>query len=184
MKSQFLDNELVVLVDESDNEIGLMPKLEAHQRGLLHRAFSVFVYNSSGELLLQRRADEKYHSPGLWSNTCCSHPRKGETAADAARRRLQEEMGMECPLTEAFSFTYRSEFSNGLIEHEFDHVFFGSTNELPKSNRAEVSDWKYVSEEELARDIEKNPGSYTEWLKIVFDRVAGTYAKQKEPKLY
>lgn len=184
MKSQFSDSEQVVLVDESDNEIGLMPKLEAHQRGLLHRAFSVFVYNSAGELLLQRRADEKYHSPGLWSNTCCSHPRKGETAADAARRRLHEEMGMECPLNEAFSFTYRSEFANGLIEHEFDHVFFGSTDELPQPNSAEVSGWKYVSEADLAGDIEENPDSYTEWLKIVFGRVAGAYAKQKEQKLY
>jgi isopentenyl-diphosphate delta-isomerase len=124
-------SEHVVLVDAFDNDIGTMGKMEAHQVGALHRAFSVFVFNSSGELLLQRRAIDKYHSGNLWTNTCCSHPRAGEPTLDAAHRRLREEMGMACDLTDMFSFTYRTEFDDGLIEHEIDHVFVGYSDEAP-----------------------------------------------------
>ncbi len=130
--------EQVILVDEQDNQIGLAPKMEAHIKGLLHRAFSIFIFDEKGHLLLQQRALEKYHSAGLWTNTCCSHPRNNETTIEAAQRRLQEEMGMTCRLREIFSFVYRAELENELIEHEFDHVFIGVTNDLPTINPEEV----------------------------------------------
>lgn len=163
--------DLVILVDESDTEIGLLDKMSAHEKGLLHRAFSVFIFNSKGSLLLQRRALNKYHSPGLWSNTCCSHPRKGESTLTACSRRLDEEMGLKCKLDFAFSFTYRAEFGNGLIEHEFDHVYFGMTDELPEINPDEVMDWKYISINELQQEILSHPENYTEWLKICLPKV-------------
>ena len=161
----------VVLVDKDDNEIGLSPKLEAHQKGLLHRAFSLFVFNSKGELLLQKRAINKYHSGGLWSNTCCSHPFPEEMIMSAATRRLFEEMGMDCELHPVFNFIYKAELDNGLTEYEFDHVIFGISNSLPLINHDEVSDWKYISIENLILDMDNNPNNYTEWLKICLKKV-------------
>ena len=158
--------ELLILVDENDNEVGVIDKWSAHKSGALHRAFSVFVFNTNGELLLQQRADEKYHSAGLWSNTCCSHPYKGEKMIEAINRRLQEEMGMSCETEFMFSFIYKANLENGLSEHEFDHVYFGTTDMQPTPEPAEVKDWKYISLQDLAMDVEKNPGVYSAWLKI------------------
>ena len=158
--------ELLILVDEQDNEIGFLDKLSVHELGKLHRAFSLFIFNSAGKLLLQQRADEKYHSAGLWSNTCCSHPRWGETLGEAANRRLKEEMGLTCAMQPVFSFVYKTSFSNGLTEHEFDHVYTGLTDEIPKPNPEEVKDWKYVGLEDLQLHITQTPQHYTEWLKI------------------
>ncbi len=169
------NEEHVILVNQQDEQIGLMPKLEAHQKGLLHRAFSVFIFNTKGEMLLQKRAAEKYHSPGLWSNACCSHPRMGEKAINGATRRLKEEMGIECQLTAAFNFIYKAEFENGLTEHEFDYVFVGKTDALPNLDKLEVQDWKYMDMDALAADIAGNPDNYTQWLKIAFDRVAAQW---------
>lgn len=163
--------EEVILVDQNDQQTGTMEKLEAHRLGLLHRAFSVFVFNSKGELLLQQRALDKYHSAGKWTNTCCSHPRPGETNEDAAHRRLREEMGMDCNLEYGFSFLYKATFSNALTEHEYDHVFFGSSDELPVLNPLEVASFRYMSLETLARDLQDRPDVYTPWLKICFDQV-------------
>ncbi len=159
-------SEMIVLVDVNDNETGIMPKLAAHEQGLLHRAFSVFVFNTAGELLLQQRALDKYHSAGLWTNTCCSHPRPGEDVMDAAHRRLNEEMGLECHLTEVFSFVYKAGMENNLTEYEFDHVFTGVTDTVPVINESEVAAWKFVSKAKLLADMESFPGNYTEWFKI------------------
>ena len=137
--------EKVILVDKTDHQIGEMEKQEAHIKGLLHRAFSIFIFNSKGEVLLQQRAFHKYHSGGLWTNTCCSHPRNGETTIQAANRRLMEEMGMSCVLTEEFSFIYKAKLDNDLYEHELDHVLFGTTDLLPQINKEEVADYKYSS---------------------------------------
>jgi isopentenyl-diphosphate Delta-isomerase len=167
--------EHVILVDENDIEIGQMEKLRAHESGDLHRALSVFLFNSKGELLLQQRALAKYHSPGLWTNTCCSHPRPGEQSKDAAVRRLQEEMGMSCLLEKSFDFIYRAEFENGLIEHELDHVFIGRSDNKPVINPAEVENWKYISKENLVADIHNNPDHYTVWFKICLQRVLDNY---------
>lgn len=164
-------SEQVILVDADDNAIGTMNKLEAHLQGKLHRAFSVFIFNEKGELLLQQRAIDKYHSGGKWTNTCCSHPRMGEDTLDAAHRRLKEEMGMECDLQYAFNFTYKAALLDGIQEHEFDHVYFGTCDEAPVPDPAEVSNYKYISMEALAKDIESNPDLYTEWLKICFKQV-------------
>lgn len=163
--------EPVVLVDEKDNETGIAEKLEAHRKGLLHRAFSVFVFNSKGELMLQKRAASKYHSGGLWSNTCCSHPFPGEVVTDAAKRRLQEEMGFTCDLDKSFAFIYKAELDNDLIEHEYDHVLIGHYNDAPHLNPQEVEDWKWIGLAELKADMERNPRNYTMWLKIVFAQV-------------
>lgn len=163
--------EQVVLVDQNDNQIGLMGKMEAHEKGLLHRAFSIFVFNSNGELLIQQRALTKYHSAGEWANTCCSHQRDGESTLDAAHRRLQEEMGFDVELNEVFSFTYKKEFGNGLTEHEFDHVIFGQYDDAPVMNPEEVADWKYISIEDLKKDIELQPEQYTIWLQIALKEV-------------
>lgn len=163
--------EEVILVDQNDREVGVMEKLEAHQKGLLHRAFSIFIFNSKGELLLQQRALDKYHSAGLWSNTCCSHPYPNESTGEAAKRRLQEEMGMTTPLESIFSFTYKAFFDNGLIENEFDYVYFGRTDDLPIVNATEVNDYKYVLVEDLLLDMDANPKKYTEWLKDCIRKV-------------
>ncbi|HEY1039992.1 MAG TPA: isopentenyl-diphosphate Delta-isomerase [Bacteroidia bacterium] len=163
--------EKVVLVNEKDEEIGTIEKMQAHEKALLHRAFSVFVFNSLGKLLLQKRALSKYHSPGLWTNTCCSHPRPGEKTIDAANRRLKEEMGFETGLEFAFSFVYKAEMENGLTEHEFDHVYFGLHDDMPAINTEEVSEWKYESLEEIAKDIKLHPENYTAWFKIVFNKI-------------
>ena len=160
--------EQVILVDEQDNPIGLMPKLEAHQKALLHRAFSVFILNQKGELMLQQRAKHKYHSPGLWTNTCCSHQRDGETNIQAGKRRLQEEMGFSTELKEVTSFIYKAPFDNGLTEHEFDHVLLGYYEDDPVINLDEVSSWKWMSLEEVKYDIDQNPDRYTIWFVIIF----------------
>jgi isopentenyl-diphosphate Delta-isomerase len=160
--------EQVILVDKNDNQIGLMPKMEAHEKALLHRAFSVFTFNEKGQLLLQQRASDKYHSPLLWTNTCCSHQRNGETSLEAGKRRLQEEMGFTCDLEEVFSFIYKAPFDNGLTEHELDHVMVGRYNENPIINKEEVESFKWMTLEEVKDDIENNPQIYTEWFKIIF----------------
>ena len=163
-------NENVVLVDKNDNPIGLMEKIEAHRRGLLHRAFSVFIIDDANRLLLQKRSQTKYHSPGLWTNTCCSHPRNGEILIDAANRRLMQEMGLSANLKHMFSFIYRAEFDNGLIEHEFDHVFIGKSNSDPVINSDEVCEWKWTEIKKIKKDIIENSHHYTEWFKIIFNK--------------
>ncbi|MFD2585294.1 isopentenyl-diphosphate Delta-isomerase [Croceitalea marina] len=162
--------EQVILVNEKDEPIGLMPKMEAHEKAVLHRAFSVFIMNAKGETMLQQRAADKYHSPLLWTNTCCSHQRDGETNLEAGKRRLQEEMGFEVELKELFSFIYKAPFDNGLTEHELDHVMMGYYNEEPQINPEEVQDWKWMKPEAIKSDISNNPESYTEWFKIIFDK--------------
>jgi isopentenyl-diphosphate delta-isomerase len=169
--------ESVILVDKEDNEIGLMPKMEAHIAGKLHRAFSIFIFNNKGELLLQQRALDKYHSGGKWTNTCCSHPRKGEATMDAAHRRLAEEMGMKCKLIYGFNFIYKADVSEGILEHEFDHVFFGISNDLPKIAHEEVEAYKYVAVDELRNELKNHPENYTAWLKICFHSVLEFYQK-------
>jgi isopentenyl-diphosphate delta-isomerase len=159
--------ENVILVDSQDQALGLMEKMEAHEKGLLHRAFSVFIFNDKGEMMLQRRALDKYHSGGLWTNTCCSHPRDGESLEDAGRRRLIEEMGFEVPLKYGFHFIYHAPLEHGLTEHELDHVLFGHYNGAPQVNPEEVCDWKYVSLGVLQQDISENPNNYTAWFKII-----------------
>lgn len=161
----------VILVDENDREIGVMEKMEAHHKAQLHRAVSVFVFNSRGEWLLQQRAKEKYHSGSLWSNACCTHPLPGESAEDAAHRRLDEEMGMDCPLSHLFSFVYKEKLDNELTEYEYDHVFIGNTDVLPKPNPDEVENYKYVSFAELEEDIMQNPDNYTVWFRIITAQV-------------
>lgn len=163
--------EQVILVDENDKPIGQMEKMEAHRKGRLHRAFSVFVFNSENELLLQQRSISKYHSGGLWTNTCCSHPRSGESNEAAAKRRLKEEMGMNCLLSYGFNFIYKAEFPDGLIEHELDHVFFGTSDQLPEINKEEVESYRYMNLTLLEEDIKRNPHLYTPWLKICIEKV-------------
>tara|TARA_E500000318_G_scaffold61198_1_gene56780 strand:- start:1336 stop:1869 length:534 start_codon:yes stop_codon:yes gene_type:complete len=162
--------EKVILVNEKDEPIGLMPKMEAHEKALLHRAFSVFVMNAKGETMLQQRAKDKYHSPLLWTNTCCSHQREGESNIDAGKRRLMEEMGFTTELKELFNFVYKAPFDNGLTEHEFDHVMVGYFEEEPNINPDEVADWKWMLPEDIKKDISKNPDEYTAWFKIIFER--------------
>ena len=161
--------ELVVLVDSNDNQIGLMPKMEAHKKGVLHRAFSVFVFNDKNELLLQQRAVDKYHSPLLWTNTCCSHQRNNETSLKAGIRRLEEEMGFVCDLKEVFTFIYKAPFDNGLTEHELDHVLIGRFNATPKINKEEVASFKWMTLEDVKFDIENQPDKYTVWFQIIFE---------------
>ena len=163
--------EKVILVDKNDKEVGSMEKQEAHVKGLLHRAFSVFIFNDKKELLLQRRAFSKYHSGGLWTNTCCSHPRKNEKTLDAAKRRLAEEMGMGSVLKKQFDFIYKAKLDNNLYEHEFDHVFFGLTNALPQINKEEVEDYAYRTLDDIGKEIKITPEKYTEWFKICFKEV-------------
>ncbi len=165
-----IDNE-VILVDNNDNPIGTMEKIEAHEKALLHRAISVFIFNSEGKWLLQQRTYDKYHSKGLWTNTSCSHPFPGEDSILAANRRLHEEMGMQSDLKEVFSFTYKQELENGLTEHEFDHVFIGYSNTLPVPNPIEVMDYKYLTTKELTDAVKQNPENYTVWFKLIFERV-------------
>ena len=161
----------VLHVDENDNVIGLVPKLQAHKEGLLHRAVSVLLFTKSGDWLLQKRASEKYHSGGLWTNTACSHPYPNEDVKDAAERRLKEEMGLDCDLSKLYSFTYYAELDNDLIEHEIDHLFYGICDDLPSPNENEVSDFKYISSEDLNNDMKENPENYTEWFKIIHSEV-------------
>lgn len=159
--------EKVILVDELDAVIGESEKMRAHELGLLHRAFSIMIFNSKNEVLLQQRALIKYHSGGLWANACCSHPRPGENLEKAAHRRLKEEMGFDCPLKEIFSFCYREDFGKGLIEHEYDHVFEGKYDGLIVPNPLEVAQYRWCTWDFLEADIKKNPKLYTYWLKEI-----------------
>jgi isopentenyl-diphosphate delta-isomerase len=163
-------NDYVILVDEQDNEIGVMEKLRAHELGKLHRAFSVFIFNDKKELLLQQRAINKYHSGGLWTNTCCSHPSPNETIKDAAIRRLYEEMGMTCDLKIINNFIYKTEFENGLIEHEFDYILTGISNSTPQINKTEVETYKWQQISEIQNDINLNPNQFTTWFKIAIQK--------------
>ncbi len=165
-----MEEEKVILVNENDEQIGLMPKMEAHEKGLLHRAFSVFVFNDNNELMLQQRAHSKYHSPGLWTNTCCSHQREGESNIEAGKRRLQEEMGFSTDLKDTISFIYKAPFDNGLTEHEYDHILVGKFQEEPNLNEIEAAAWKWMSLEDVKKDMTENPSIYTEWFKIIFDK--------------
>ena len=162
--------EHVILVNENDEQIGTMPKLEAHEKAVLHRAFSVFIFNDNNELMLQQRASHKYHSPLLWTNTCCSHQRVGESNIKAGKRRLQEEMGFVTNLKDTISFIYKAPFDNGLTEHEFDHILVGHYNDAPNINPDEVEDWKWMPLEDLKKDISVHPEIYTEWFKIIFNK--------------
>lgn len=160
--------EEVVLVNPSGIEMGTMEKMEAHQKGLLHLAFSIFLFNSNGEMLIHQRAAGKYHSPNLWTNTCCSHPRPGEGFLDATKRRLREEMGMTCEVKEAFSFIYKAELDQGLTEHELDFVYSGVSDDEPVPNPEEVQSYRYVSITELDTWLEKSPEEFTAWFKICY----------------
>ena len=164
-----MKEEQVILVNERDEPIGLMPKLEAHEKAILHRAFSVFVLNGNNEIMLQQRALRKYHSPMLWTNTCCSHQRAGETNIEAGNRRLLEEMGIETELKELFHFIYKAPFDNGLTEHEFDHVLIGYFEGNPQVNADEVADWKWMKIEDIKQDMAVNAMKYTVWFRIIFD---------------
>ena len=161
--------EQVILVDKYDKQIGTMPKLEAHEKAILHRAFSVFILNDKNEIMLQQRAHHKYHSPLLWTNTCCSHQRVGETNIGAGTRRLEEEMGFVSELKELFHFIYKAPFDNGLTEHELDHVMIGYYNDEPDINLEEVESWKWMSIDAVKKDMIENPEIYTVWFKIIFD---------------
>jgi isopentenyl-diphosphate delta-isomerase len=160
----------VILVNEQDEPIGLMPKMEAHEKAVLHRAFSVFVLNNKNQVMLQQRAAHKYHSPLLWTNTCCSHQKENETNLEAGNRRLMEEMGFQTPLKELFHFIYKAPFDNGLTEHELDHVMIGYFENEPNINEEEVESWKWMDIEAVKSDIEQNPEIYTVWFKIIFDK--------------
>jgi isopentenyl-diphosphate delta-isomerase len=164
-----------MIVNTNGQAIGTMDKMAAHKSGTLHRAFSVFIFNSKGQLLLQQRAFDKYHSGGLWTNTCCSHPRLGEMTPDAAHRRLKEEMGMDCDLIELFQFIYRHEFENGLIENEYDHVFMGISNDLPLPNPAEVAGFRYMDTDLLRFELFEQPDQYTAWFKICLEQLLEIY---------
>lgn len=161
----------VILVNEYDEQIGTMGKLDAHIKAKLHRAFSIFVFNSKNEWMIQQRALGKYHSGGLWTNTVCSHPRHGEPVAAAAHRRLREEMGFDCDLQQTFTFHYQAEVGNGLVEHEFDHVLFGHYEGEPDINQDEVISWKWISPDTIRKAIRTDPGNFSEWFKLVFGRV-------------
>jgi len=162
--------EQVIIVNENDEQIGLMPKMEAHKKAVLHRAFSVFIFNDKNELLLQQRAGAKYHSPLLWTNSCCSHQRNGESNVDAGKRRLQEEMGFVCELKEMASFIYKAPFDNGLTEHEFDHILVGYYNNNPIINTSEVESFKWETLKEVKNNIAEQPKIYTAWFKIIFEK--------------
>jgi isopentenyl-diphosphate delta-isomerase len=165
-----MKEEKVILVDSNDNPIGTMPKMEAHEKAVLHRAFSVFILNKKGQLMLQQRAFHKYHSPGLWTNTCCSHQREGEDNIEAGKRRLQEEMGFSTSLEVLFNFIYKAPFDNGLTEHELDHVLLGYYESPPQVNPEEVAAWKWMDLESVAEALIARPQDFTAWFKIIFDR--------------
>ncbi len=166
--------ERVVLVDADDREVGVASKLDAHRDGQLHRAFSVLVFDSSGELLLQRRAAVKYHSAGLWSNTCCGHPRPGEDLREAAQRRLREELGLDIELQRDFSFIYRAALQGGMHEHEMDHVFVGSSDGVPVPDPGEVSEWRRVSPRTLLGEMSDNPAAFTVWFHILMHHMSAS----------
>jgi isopentenyl-diphosphate Delta-isomerase len=173
-----IDNEeQVILVNASDEQIGVMEKMEAHKKGFLHRAFSVFVFDENDDLIIQQRALGKYHSPGLWTNTCCSHPRPGEETGAAAHRRLKEEMGFDTELEKVFDFVYRAEFENGLTEHEFDHVFVGKYSGKISPAKEEVHAWMPRPIKELKKEIKESPENFTVWFRVVFDKYAEKISK-------
>ncbi len=171
--------EEVILVNENDEHIGTMEKLAAHRQGKLHRAISVFIFHPDGRMLLQKRAQDKYHSGGLWTNTCCSHPRPNERTLDAAHRRLQEEMGFDCDLTEVHSFVYKTEFPNGLIEHEYDHVLVGISDQPPVLHPEEADDWKWIELKALQEDIHNHKEHYTYWFRHSLDDVLKKATQEK-----
>ncbi|HEU0080691.1 MAG TPA: isopentenyl-diphosphate Delta-isomerase [Candidatus Paceibacterota bacterium] len=172
--------ETLNLVDRAGKRIGAMEKIAAHRAGELHEAFSIFIFNSRGEWLLQKRSRRKYHSAGLWSNACCGHPRAGELLESAAHRRLREEMGFDCSLREAFALTYCVELPGGMVEHEFDHVFVGRYERDPRSDRREASDWKWSTPSRIERDLAAAPDAYTYWFRLIFPRVAAHLAAQRK----
>jgi isopentenyl-diphosphate Delta-isomerase len=172
-------DEFVILVDDNDIPTGTLEKMEAHKKGLLHRAFSVFIFNDHGEMMLQQRSLKKYHSPGLWTNACCSHPREDEDTIAAAHRRLNEEMGFDCELTQVFCFTYRADVGNGLTEHEFDHVFIGVYSKAPLVNYEEAEDWKFMPMVEIKKDMLENPENYTVWFRIAFVEIENYLSRLK-----
>lgn len=179
-----MKEELIILVDEQDRETGLAGKMETHENGWLHRAFSVFLFTRDGEMLLQQRATDKYHSGGLWTNACCSHPLPGEDVDTAAARRLKEELGIETPLKKVFDFIYRAEFDNGLVEHEFDHVFTGYySGEIP-FNTEEVMDTDYLSLDEVEERVAASPEEFTPWFRIALPRVAEWWRRNHQLKTY
>ena len=163
----------LILVNEADEVLGYADKLAAHMgAGSLHRAFSVFIFNAAGEMLLQRRAEDKYHFPGKWTNACCGHPVRNETTCDAAERRLGEEMGLQVPLREVFSFIYRAEDAQtGLVEHELDHVLLGETDEQPRINTAEVAEWRWISSARLQQELGNDPHRYTPWFPLAIEKL-------------
>ena len=163
-------NDYVILVDENNNQIGLEEKILAHKKNLLHRAFSIFIFNDSFEILLQKRAPNKYHCGNLWTNTCCSHPLENLSLVESAKKRLVEEMGIKANLNEVFSFIYQAEFDNGLSEYEYDHVLFGISNNQPILNPDEAIDYKWIKISDLKAQIEKNPGNFTVWLQIMINK--------------
>jgi isopentenyl-diphosphate Delta-isomerase len=167
----------VILVDKNDVAIGSMDKMEAHEKALLHRAFSVFIFNSRGEMLLQQRADKKYHSAGLWTNACCSHPSPGEDTAEAAARRLKEELGFTTPLKKAFTFTYRTDFENGLTENEFDHVYSGIYDGQIVADIDEVKSYRFVPMHEIETSIAREPAQFTSWFVIAFPEIEKWWQK-------
>jgi len=168
---------MVILVDKHDGQIGEAEKMEVHYSGQLHRAFSIFIFTSDGRLLLQQRAENKYHSGGKWTNTCCSHPRPGEATMEAAKRRLAEEMGLTSELVHMFCFTYHAQIEQGLTEHEFDHVYFGVTDKLPSPDPLEVASYRYLPMDELITEIGERPEIYTAWLKICFEKLLEAYSR-------
>ncbi|HAF36252.1 MULTISPECIES: isopentenyl-diphosphate Delta-isomerase [Sphingobacterium] len=179
-----MTQENVILVDSNDNMIGSMEKYEAHEKGLLHRAFSVFLFNDQDELLLQQRALSKYHCGGLWTNSCCSHQRLGETNVEAAKRRLMEELGITAmDLQDTFSFVYKAQFDNGLTEHEFDYVLFGKFNGTPEFNEEEVAETKYLNRQEIQDAIQQAPQQFTPWFKLIYERAFDTYFSIYKNKL-
>ena len=170
----------IILVDEQDMEIGRMEKMEVHQKALLHRAFSVFIFNNKAEMLLQKRAEKKYHSGGLWTNACCSHPQPGEDTLTSATKRLQEEMGFNTSLHKAFCFIYKASFDNGLTEYEYDHVFIGNFNGSIRPDPNEVSDYCFKSMDEIRSSLHSHPYHFTEWFKIAFPKLEKDYTKHLE----
>ena len=166
-----MNTDIVIKVNDLDEIIGYADKMEVHKKGILHRAISIFIVNSKGEWLLQQRAEKKYHSELLWSNTCCTHPLKGETTLDAANRRLREEMGMATSLSKLFSFQYYANLNNALIENELDHIYWGVTDQIPAVNPKEVASYRYIAPELLEQEINKEPEKFTEWFKMLFEKV-------------
>jgi isopentenyl-diphosphate Delta-isomerase len=164
--------ESVILVDENDNQVGTMEKMAAHHSGALHRAFSILLFNSQGEMLIQKRAGTKYHSGGLWTNACCSHPKPGERMEDATRSRLKHEMGIDLQTSFSYKFIYRAELNSNLVEHELDHVFIGTFDGSPAVNPEEVEDWKFVNIHDLKNDVQLNPQNYTPWFRIILNQSA------------